>query len=175
MMIKKLDWKYIGLVIFFFALLISTKVYSDLIMKNIKSFFEIEYLNLFAGGISTVFMFTHKIKTQKLKFNSTMSFHEFRIPFEDILSFIGNPITLICSISLAKGLFMQTSEDIQYFPFFQSIELSFIGAVTAYLIYISVMELVVNIKETILLNNTKAVHPKASNKVDNDKVIPNPN
>ena len=78
-----------------------------------------------------------------------MSFNEFRIPLEDILSFIGNPVTLVCSMSLAKGLFLQTSERIMYFPFFQSVELGFIALVTSYLFFISMMELIRNVRETI--------------------------
>jgi hypothetical protein len=83
-----------------------------------------------------------------------MSFTEFRIPVEDILSFIGNQVTLVCSISLAKGVFFQTWGeetwgDINYFPKFEKWELAFVGIVTSYLFFISAMELVRNIKETL--------------------------
>jgi len=160
-MFKQFDWKYIGLAALLSAGSITSYVFRGEILIGLQNFLEIENLNYFAGGIATIFMLTHKIKTRKFKFSASMSFNEFRIPVEDILSFIGNPITLVCSISLAKGIFLQTANSVQYFPFFQSLELSFIGLVTAYLIFISVMELLINIKETVLVGSSKAEQPTA--------------
>ncbi len=173
-MFKQLDWKYIGLAALLFAGAITSYVFRSQILIGLKNFFEIENLNYFAGGIATIFMLTHKIKMRKFKFSASMSFNEFRIPVEDILSFIGNPITLVCSISLAKGLFLQTADSIQYFPFFQSLELTFIGLVTAYLIFISVMELLNNIKETILNGTSKTEQPTAIPEKEITKEAPKP-
>src|SRR5690606_18094912 len=138
-MLKRLDWKYIGVAVLLLTGAIISYVCRSEILIGLKNFFEIENLNYFAGGISTIFMLTHKIKMRKFNFSASMSFNEFIISVEDILSFIGNPITLVCSMSLAKGLFLQTTDNVQYFPFFKSIELTFIGLITAYLIFISLM------------------------------------
>lgn len=88
-----------------------------------------------------------------------MSFNEFRIPVEDILSFVGNPITLVCSVSLAKGLFLQTTHDINYFPFFQSLELNFIGLVTVYLFFVAIMDLRKVFVETFINGDSKTEDP----------------
>ncbi|MCU0422805.1 MAG: hypothetical protein MUC81_08350 [Bacteroidia bacterium] len=173
-MFKQLDWKYVGLAALLFAGAINSYVFRSQILIGLKNFFETENLNYFAGGIATIFMLTHKIKMRKFKFSASMSFNEFRIPVEDILSFIGNPITLVCSISLAKGLFLQTADSVQYFPFFQSLELTFIGLVTAYLIFISVMELLNNIKETILNGTSKTEQPTAIPEKEITKEAPKP-
>lgn len=158
-MFRRLDWKYIGVVILLFSVSVTSYVFHTDIIISLKNFFEIKNLNYFVGVIATIFMLTHKIKMRKIKFSASMSFNEFRTPVEDILSFIGNPITLVCSISLAKGLFFQIADDIQYFPFFQSLELTFIFIVTAYLIFISLMELLNNIKETLLNGVSKTEEP----------------
>ncbi len=173
-MFKQLDWKYIGLAFLLLAGEIISYNFRSEILIGLKHFFEIENLNYFAGGVATVFMLTNKIKTRKFKFSASMSFNEFRIPVEDILSFIGNPITLVCSISLARGLFLQTTGSVQYFPFFQSLELTFIGLVTAYLIFISVMELLNNIKETAMNGNSKTEQPTAIPEKEITKEVPKP-
>lgn len=173
-MFKQLDWKYIGLATVLITGTIISYVLRSQILFGLKYFFELENLNYFAGGFSIIFMLTHKIKMRKFKFSASMSFNEFRIPVEDILSFIGNPITLVCSFSLAKGIFLQTADSIQYFPFFQSLELTFIGLVTAYLIFISVMELLNNIKETILNGTSKTEQPTAIPEKEITKEAPKP-
>lgn len=173
-MFRRLDWRYIGVAALLFTVAITSYVCRSEILTSLKTFFEIENLNYFAGGIATIFMLTHKIKMRKFKFSASMSFNEFRIPVEDILSFIGNPITLVCSISLAKGLFLQTADNVQYFPFFQSLELTFIGLVTAYLIFISLMELLNNIKETVINGVSKTEQPTAIPKDEIDREIPKP-
>lgn len=171
---KKLDWKYIGIAALLFTGAITSYVFRSQILSGIKNIFEIENLNYLVGGVATIFMLTHKIKMRKFKFSASMSFNEFRTPVEDILSFIGNPITIVCSISLAKGIFLQTANSIQYFPFFQSLELTFIGLVTAYLIFISVMELLNNIKETILNGTSKTEQPTAIPEKEITKEAPKP-
>jgi hypothetical protein len=147
--LRDIDWKYALLAIFLFTCSGLAYFYNAEILAGIKIFFETKGLNYFAGAIATAFTLTYKVKTRTFRFSSSMSFNEFRVPLEDILSFVGNPVTLVCSISLAKGLFLQTSENTMYFPFFQSVELGFIALVTSYLFFISMMELVRNIRETV--------------------------
>jgi hypothetical protein len=172
--LRDFDWKYALLATFLFSSSVLAYLYNAQILLAIKGFFDIEGLNFFAGLIATVFTLTYKIKTRSLKFSPSMSFNEFRIPVEDILSFIGNPVTLVCSISLAKGLFLQTSENTQYFPFFQSVELGFIALVTSYLFFLSIMELLKNIRETLrkkAFSNTEVTAVPAS---EVSKPIPSP-
>jgi len=70
-----------------------------------------------------------------------MSFNEFKIPVENLLSFVSNPITIVCSLALAKGIYFQLAEGVQYFPFLNGVEITFVAIVTAYLLFISILEL----------------------------------
>jgi hypothetical protein len=172
--LKDFDWKYFLLTIFLFGCSGSAYFFSANILQMLKGFFEIKDLNIFAGAIATIFTLTYKIKTRSFRFSPSMSFSEFRVPVEDILSFIGNPVTLVCAISLAKGLFLQTSEDIKYFPFFQTLELSFIAVVTSYLFFLSVMELLKNVNETLFKKSASRSIVTAIPEGQMTDAIPNP-
>ena len=111
-MFKKADLKYIFLVLFLLVSAGLADVFHNLIIHWIRNFFEFSELNLYAGGLATIITILHKIKTRKFIFSPTMSFNDFKIPLEELLSFISNPITLVCSLSLAKGLFLQISEHV---------------------------------------------------------------
>lgn len=173
-MFKNLDWKYIGLALLLALSVILIFMFNGQILVFFKSIFSFKYLNHIAGGTAAIFTILHKIKTKNLKLNPNMSFNEFRVPVEDILSFVGNPVTLVCSISLAKGIFLQYFYDNKYFPFFESIELTFIGLVTAYLFYISLMELITNVKEAFTKNIIDTPKPSVVPQNPNIKV-PEPN
>lgn len=174
MSFNKIDWKNTILIgILFFAGLLGY-LYQQLVLESLKHFFELPELTFFAGGIAAIFTIVHKLKTRKVKFSSSMSFSEFRVPFEDILSFLSNPVTIVCSISLAKGLFLQTTNGTKYFPLFGNTELTFVGLVTAYLLYISIMELIKNIKETILLTQANERSAKAIPESEVTDKIPEP-
>lgn len=173
-MLKNWDWKYIGVAVLLTVGVIASYIFRSAIFVWLKTFFELENLNFWVGGAATILMVTHKIKTRKFKFSATMSFNEFRIPVEDILSFIGNPITLVCSVSLAKGLFLQTTDDIKYFPFFQSLELTFIGLVTAYLFFVAIMDLRKVFVETFINGDSKTEEPKPIPESEINKETPKP-
>lgn len=161
MILKNWDWKYIFLFLSFCVTAVFAYVFRSEVVHFLKLFFEFPQLNLCAGGISAILTIVHKIKLRKFTFSPTMSFNEFKIPMEDILSFVSNPITIICSLSLAKGLFLQTSENQQYFPFFNNIETSFIFIVTVYLLFISFMEMAKNFRECFIKSKNKVATPQA--------------
>ena len=163
MISKRLDLKYIFLFIFISASIVLSLIFSAQILAGLKLLFSLPFLNLYVGVFAAIVTITHKIKNKEIKFSSTMSFNEFKIPFENILSFISNPITIVCSISLAKGIFLRYYENIQYFQFFSNLEIIFIGIVTAYLLFISIMELIKNIKE-IFLRIEEAIPKQESQK-----------
>ena len=172
--LRHFDWKYAFLAVFLFTCSCLAYFYNAEVLTGIKICFETKGLNYFAGAIATAFTLTYKIKTRTFKFSGSMSFNEFRVPIEDILSFIGNPVTLVCSISLAKGLFLQTSENAMYFPFFQSVELGFIALVTSYLFFISIMELLRNIRETVTKKSSAKSEVTAIPASEVNQPIPNP-
>lgn len=147
---RKLDWLWI--VVSVCLLAGSVFVYSNReeTFLMVKFVFDLKGLEVFAGGIATIFTLTQKIKTRKLSFKKAMSFHEFRLPVEDGLSFIGNPVTLVFAITLSKGSFLYPTE---YFPKFSELEIAFIGLVSAYLLFISIMELWTNIKVTCTISS----------------------
>ncbi|SRR5260221_13312774 len=169
--LKKIDWRYLVVSACLLAASATVYVFKNESILMVKAFFDIKDLDLFAGGVATIFTLTQRIKTRKLTFNKSMSFNEFRIPLEDGLSFIGNPITLVCAISLAKGVFLYSNE---YFPKFTNVEIAFIGLVSAYLFFISVMELLSNMKETLIITTQGKQELKAvpENEVKNE--VPKP-
>ncbi len=158
---KSFDWKYIGLFVLLCLATLSAYIFKAQLIYSLRCFFQFPGLNLLAGSIATIITVTHKIKTRQFTFSPTMSFNEFKIPVEALLSFISNPITIVCALSLAKGLFLQTSEDVAYFPFFNGIEMIFVAIITAYLLFISIMELAKHFMEIINKSDTKTVVPKA--------------
>jgi hypothetical protein len=174
-MIKKPDWRYILIATFLVVLTFLCKIYSTEVLSGIKSFFETDYITFYFGAGATIITLLHKIKTKKITFNAKMSFSEFRIPVADLLSFVDSPVTIICALALAKGLFMQSSESVQYFPFFNNLEITFIGLVTIYLFFISSLELWNNFVETFLRKSiTDGKIEKSDAKDVKDKLVPEP-
>jgi hypothetical protein len=172
MMFKNWDWKYILVFALMLVSVVLMFTFKNQILYFFKSVFSFKYLTHIAGFVAAALTIIHKIKTQDIKLNPNMSFNDFRVPVEDILSFVGNPITLVCSISLAKGIFLQYFYNDQYFPFFDSIELTFIGLVTAYLFYLSLMELKTNFIESFTKNIIDTPKPSLSD--EGERIIPEP-
>lgn len=169
MTIKNWDWKWISLAVLICAAAFLAFHFQGFIFQAIKSFFEFPQLNLCAGSLSFILTTVHKIKTRKLDLNVGMSFSEFRIPVQGILSFISNPITLVGSLSLAKGLFLQIYDHQQFFPFFDAGELGFVAVVTAYLLFISFMELKKYFRETFTIGEGKVAVPEAITKQEYER------
>lgn len=158
---KVLDWNYILLILSLCLASIASYVWSDTIMSGIRSFFQFPLLTLIAGAFSTIVTLCHKIKTRKFQFSQNMSFNDFKFPVEDTLSFLSNPVTIVCSLVLAKGLFLQSESSVSYFPLFDNLQMTFIGIVTSYLIFTSLIELGGNLRDTITNPNKKFEIPQA--------------
>ncbi len=173
-MLKILDWKYISLTVFLLALSFLSYIFKTQVFLVIQAIIEFPYLNIFAGTFTAIITIVHKIKTRKFRLSPSMSFNEFRIPVEDMLSFVGSTITIVGSLALAKGIYLQTTTGIKYFLSVDNgIELSFIGLVVAYLFYISVMELATQCKEICVLNiiSNESIKPIPESEVK-DEVPP---
>ena len=144
---KIFDWKYFGIaagLILGFAL---THIFYAEVLCFTKSILNVPDLNLYAGGVATIFTILQKIKSRKIEFKKIMSIKEFSASIGDIISFIDNPILIIGSLTMVKGLFFQITEDIQFIPL-KGVELTFIIIVTLYLLYSSLLELWNNISGT---------------------------
>jgi hypothetical protein len=159
-MSKKLDWKYIGIAIGLIVLSYLSFTYRILIIFRIRTIFEFKYLNLCIGTISTIITVLSKIKNRNLIFKTEMSFNEFRVPFEEVISFVGSTVSIVGSLSLAKAIYFQVVLGKKMFlSIDNSIDLSFIALVAIYLLYTSIMELykkfielftIVNINQNII-------------------------
>lgn len=181
----KFDWKYIAITAGLLAVTGFTYMEWAQIVIVIKRILEVEHLNLIVGAFAAILALMVKIKQRKLKFHNSMSFNEFRVPFEDLTSFIGNPITLACSVSLIKGLFLDFTGGASsgaadlYFPKLQSIEVVFLWLLTAYLLYLSIMEVVSNVKVLIfkLPSNIEEPTPIPPSQTGDETIPPpaNPN
>lgn len=158
---KKLDWKNLSLLIFLLIFSIVGYTYHSELLEELTAFFKLKGLTIIAGCVSVTISLAHKIKAKKIKFESTMSFNEFRKPFEEVFSFLSNPISVVSSISLAKGLYLQKFEDIEYFPLFGKIEINFLIVITIYLTYTSIMEIIKHCREIIFHVSTIEKIPQA--------------
>lgn len=174
-MLKNFDLKYFALALALIGVFVLTHIYYNRVLNCLKCVLEFPYLNLYAGGLATIFTVLQKIKTRKISFKANMSFKDFQESMSDIISFIDNPVITICSLALAKGLFLQQTEGIIYYPFFNKLEITFIFLVTLYLLYSSLMEIWRNIKETCWSEPIVLENPQASLETETkDKAIPNP-
>ena len=160
-MLKRLDLKYICIFVGLCTAAFVSYVFQTRILYGIKCFFEFPELNLCFGALSAIVTILHKAKTRNFIFSETMSFNEFKIPVENLLSFVSNPITIVCSLALAKGIYFQIVEGIPNFPFFNGIELTFVAIVTAYLLFISVFELGKHFAEIFTKPALKVAVPEA--------------
>jgi len=156
---RKIDWKYSFLVLALVVGFIFSKEYDQEILGYIKSFFEHPSLILYIGAGTIIIGLAHKIKYRKIVFKSTMTFNDFNAPITEIFALILYPLTLVGSLTFAKGLFFQCIYGITYFPLFSGIDLWFIGGITSYLLYMSIMELYKNIVETFTKLIVKPVTP----------------
>lgn len=152
---QRVNWKYLILSFFFFIILLTSPLYYHSFLILLKEIFEFQYLNLYAGGISLIFTVLQKIKTKKIVFSYNMSFSDFRSSVGDIISIIDTPITIVCCLTLARGLFFQELEGVVFFPYLKGYELIFVLLVVLYLLYVSMSELWKNIKDTCFDNKQK--------------------
>ena len=133
------------------------------IKRAITIMFNLEWLEYLLVGLSAIITILHKTKFRKLKFSENMSFAQFKVPLEEILSFVSNPITLVCSYSLARGLFLQCTGQEVHFPHFTGIQIAFVTIVIGYLLYSSLWELIRRFWE-LATRQPQLVTPQASDK-----------
>ena len=159
----KLDMKYIWYLLG--VLVVSSLVYFFWlpIRDTITQIVQLEWLNFGIIVLTAAVTVLHKIKFRKIAFKANMSFSDFKIPFEELFSFVSNPITVVCSFSLARGLFLQCTGQKTYFPLLSNTELIFIAIVIGYLLFLSLSEFVRNLVELITVQ-PQMVMPKATDK-----------
>lgn len=160
-MSKKLDFKYFLGLILFGSITLFCYCKKDTVLVQISCFFNWKHLNFCAGGIATIVTIVHNIKHRKLNFRPQMTFNEFNAPFSELMSFAMNPITLVCSLTLAKTVFIQFSSGNSPFSSFSSVELTFIAIVTTYLLYTSTLELINRLIEILTNSNKHFETPQA--------------
>lgn len=163
---RKIDLKYfafsIGLLIAFYY---TNKTYSQLLLI-IKSIITYPKLGLYAAAVSTIFTILPKIKTHTFSFSSKMSFKEFRASINDIISFIDNPIVLVGTLAILKGIFIYYTENNRFFPLFNQYEITLILLVSLYLLVTSLLELWKNIIDTWCKYVTNSGDPMADTSKD---------
>ena len=170
---RAIDWKYLFVLLVCTGLAVIAYIFRMEIPLQIKGVLNHEKLNLWAGLTVAIVSIVHMIKFRKVSFHANMSFNEFKVPVEGLLSTITGPITIVCSISLAKGLFMDSIEKVSYFPLFGKLETTFIGIVTAYLLYISIMQFVKNLREVLSSSRITKGVAKPVPEAQTPKDVPN--
>ena len=158
---KIFDWKYIGITIVLLIVFILSHIFYNQVLYFTKCVLSLRNLNLYAGGVSTIFTILYKVKGRKIEFKKLMSIKEFSANIGDVISFIDNPIIIVGSLTLVKGLFFQITENIVFIPL-QGIELTFIIIVTIYLLYSSILELWTTIYGTCMKDTVSLDTPHAT-------------
>lgn len=148
-MLKKIDRKWViilasSFIVSFVAFIVKNQIF------NIISFvLQIPNLNFILGFIVSVINIIHKIKFKKITFSKSMTFSQFREPFDNITSFISNPITIVCSFSLFKGVYLQQIKNIIYYPKFDGLEIGFLWVIASYLLFNAISDSLTELIEII--------------------------
>lgn len=157
---KQFDLKYISIMIVIASLVFISKFMSQHILTGVLSVLEFEYSLFILGSIAVVVELAHNLKFKTdLALTQNMSFNQFKNKFEYVFSIIANPLTIVSSFALAKGLVFSYTDKYDYFPYFNNIELSFIGIVTMYLMVVSILELWSNFVEVVRKEKTVIITP----------------
>ena len=158
-MLKQIHKGYALLLLALIMLAIFSFTYKLQIKSSLIPILEFDHTYWFVC-ISLIFEIVHKIKYKSIGIRFNTSFSDFRTPFESLLSYFQNPMTLACSWSLLKGLCLQYFFKKAYFPFFGDLELTFILLITAYLLINTVVEHITLIK-CIILENEEPTLPQS--------------
>lgn len=148
-MFKRINKRYAALLGGLMILSVLMLNYKAELKSSLIPILEFEHTYWFIG-ISLILEVVHKVRYNLLNIRFNTSFSDFKAPFEGLLSYFQNPMTLSCSWSLLKGLCLQYFFKKSYFPFFGDIELSFILLITAYLLFNAVVEHIKLIKGILL-------------------------
>lgn len=141
-------YKYVVILLLLLMSCIFAKVFWHQILHGLRWVLDIPNLNFWSGGFALIISIVAKLAENKITFKNHIAFDQWKQGMEEIISFFsGGPITLICSISLAKGLFLQWISVEKYFLNFQDWELFFIFSITLYLLYISIIEVKKDLKK----------------------------
>jgi len=153
------NYQYIIMLFISIVICVVTHFKWNSIISIIKLVFSIPNLNFWAGGFALILSLLVRMKENEISLKNHIAFNDFKQIIEEIFSyFAGGSITLICSISLAKGLFLQWRGVDTYFMNFEQWELIFIFLITLYLLFISLREVVRDFVK--LLPNKKGFTPQ---------------
>jgi len=137
---KIFDWKYTSIAVGLLIAFVLLHIFYTEVLYTTKCILSLPDLNLYAGGLATIFTILDKVKGRKIELKKIMTIKEFSATIGDVISFIDNPVIIVGSLTLVKGLFFQLTEDKIFIPL-QGVELTFIIIVTLYLLYSSLLEL----------------------------------
>jgi hypothetical protein len=154
--------KYFAWSILLLGTFVLSHLYYHQVICGIRFVITLPYLNLYAGGVSIIFTVLSKIKLGKISFHGKMSFEDFRASLSDVISFIDNPIIIVGSLGLAKGLFLYYFDSVPFFPFLKNYEITLVLIVTLYLLYTSTVELWSNILKTLFSDIIPREKPQAT-------------
>lgn len=138
---KKLSFKYVGLFSLLFLAAFLFDSYKIQLLTRIKDFFQWE--PLFYGVTIFVFLTVviNKIKYGELTVTSFTDQKKIKGTLSDLLSWIIDPSSFVCSLSILKGLFLDSFFGGAYFSSFTTSERVFILIASAFFFINSFIEL----------------------------------
>ena len=168
---KVFDWKYIGIAFVLLIGFVLSHIFNNEVLSCTKCILSLPDLNLYAGGVATIFTILHKVKDRKIEWKKMLTIKEFSATIGDVISFVDNPIIIVGSLTLLKGLFFQLTEG-KVFIQLVGVELTFIVIVTLYLLYSSLLELWNTVAGTCWKDSVSKDTPHAAEV--KDQVVPDP-
>lgn len=132
MALGNIDRKSVLLYLGVIALSFIVYKYQYTFLNSVKYFITLEYFDLVLTGLLVSLTLFHKLKFNNYSNLKKIEFNEMKSGLADLISTVMDPATLICSISILKGLFLLKVYNIKYFDFFSDNELLFLFIAAVY-------------------------------------------
>ncbi len=140
-MVKGVDTKYILIFIAIISLSFIVVFNKHDTLDFLKAIMTLNHLGFCLSVMFFTIAILHKLKYNNYGKLKSADFNDFKSILLDLISTVMNPVTLLCSISILKGLFLLKFYGIKYFDFFSSNELFFLAIVGFYFLIKSGLEL----------------------------------
>jgi hypothetical protein len=138
---KRIDKKYafifVGILFLSFVFLRFQQEAFD----SIKLVITYEHFSSAIGLVLFLLTITHRIKYLNFRELKNLEFNELKTLLSDLGSALLDPATLVCSISLMKGLFLLKYYNIKYFDHFTEGEITFFWTAGIYFFFKSLLQM----------------------------------
>lgn len=138
---KKFNYKYFFLLVAFFMLSFVVREYKQIILDVIKQIISSNLFLVVVAFITFPINLLYKWKFNEIKFSNFLDATKIKETISEIISAITEPSTLVCSISILKGLFLDYFYLDNFFSKFSDFERSFLFIASFYFLIVTINQL----------------------------------